>query len=168
MKRVLGLILLVSCATTGASGKGDENLPSAGVGPFRKLADDEVLGVAPFVLDDKAGQYREPAAILDGASVLLYATGKDGGGARDVIVRSRAEDARSFFGTTLHDVVDVIPGAISFDAHLQWSELVKDTTLKSSPADYVGDYTAQGRIIAAGAMMTVVFDAPGKAKEATK
>jgi hypothetical protein len=89
--------LASSCATTGASGKGDENLPSAGVGPFRKLAEDEVAGVAPFVLDDKTGLYREPSAIADGARTLLFAVGRDAG--KDVIVRTRADDGRSFYGT---------------------------------------------------------------------
>jgi long-subunit fatty acid transport protein len=61
-------------------------------------------------------------------------------------------------GATLHDVVAELPGAVSFDAHVQWSELVKDTTLKASPADFVGDYTARGRIWAYGATMSVAFD----------
>jgi hypothetical protein len=96
---MLSVVLVASaCATTGASGRGDENLPTSGVGPFRKLADDEVLGVAPFVLDDKAGLYREPAVLADGAAAILYAVGRDGD--RDVIVRSRADDARSFYGTS--------------------------------------------------------------------
>ncbi|MDB4945473.1 MAG: hypothetical protein JWP97_5007 [Labilithrix sp.] len=86
-----------SCATTGASGEGDRNLPSQGVGPFRKLAPDEVVGVAPFVYDDRAALYREPAALADGDATLLYAVATRGGA--DVIVRTRADDGRAFYGS---------------------------------------------------------------------
>ena len=95
---------LAGCATLGSAGEGDVDLPTSGVGPFRKLTIKEVIGVAPFVLDDKAAQFREPAALaLEGASpssVALYfvATKGDGAAARDVLVRSHADDARSFFG----------------------------------------------------------------------
>lgn len=101
MKRLLLLaITLVACATTGAAGEGDKNLPSSGVGPFRKLDIDEVKGIAPFVLDDDKAQYREPAALQDGDETLLFAVGaKDG---RDVIFRSRAVDGRTFYGTSGH------------------------------------------------------------------
>lgn len=97
---LLALLALAgaACATTGASGKGDENLPSEEIGPFRKLAAEEVQGIAPFVLDDKNAAYREPAAIVDGDGVVLFAVAKRDG--KDVIVRSRANDARSFFGTS--------------------------------------------------------------------
>ena len=43
-------------------------------------------------------------------------------------------------------------------------ELVTDTTLKDSPADYVGDYTARGRIINVGITTSFAFDAKGDAK----
>jgi long-subunit fatty acid transport protein len=68
-------------------------------------------------------------------------------------------------GAAVHDLVAELPGALSLDLHLQWSELVKDTTLKANPADFVGDYTARGRIIAFGATMTVAFDAGKEAKK---
>jgi hypothetical protein len=101
MKRLV-LIALVTgaCATTGASGEGDRDLPSSGVGPFRKLDIDEVKGIAPFVLDDEKAGYREPAALQEGEVTLLFAVGaKDG---RDVIFRTRALDGRTFHGTSGH------------------------------------------------------------------
>lgn len=94
------LWLVAACATTGDPGEGDRGLPSAGVGPFRKLGDEEVSGTAPFVLDDPGALYREPAVLRDGDATLLYAVATVGGPdeARDVIVRTRATDERSFFG----------------------------------------------------------------------
>lgn len=100
MKRALLLFVCAACATTGAAGEGDENLPTAGVGPFRKLDVDEVKGIAPFVLDDAASQYREPAALHndpDGDTLLFAVAARDG---RDVIVRTRARDGRTFYGTS--------------------------------------------------------------------
>jgi hypothetical protein len=78
-------------------GEGDHDLPSAGVGPFRKLEVDEVLGgVAPIVLDSKSLRFREPAVLALPAegdmALALYAVGEGG------IYRTRASDARSFFG----------------------------------------------------------------------
>lgn len=101
--RLASLVLAASlvglaCATTGESGHGDANLPSAGVGPFRKLVDDEVKGIAPFVLDDSRALYREPAAIVEDGVVFLFAVARRDG--RDVIVRTRASDGRSFYGTS--------------------------------------------------------------------
>ena len=99
MKR-LSLIVLAACATTGASGEGDRDLPTSGVGPFRKLDIEEVKGIAPFVLDDDKAGYREPAALQEGEETLLFAVGtKDG---RDVIFRTRALDGRTFYGTSGH------------------------------------------------------------------
>ena len=92
-----------SCATTGAEGEGDKNLPTAGVGPFRKLGVDEVPGIAPFVLDDRVAIYREPAILApavaaDDSPAILYAVGKPAG--VDVIVRTRADDGRAFLGAS--------------------------------------------------------------------
>lgn len=61
-------------------------------------------------------------------------------------------------GTTLRNLARELPGALSIDAHLQWSELVEATTLKANPADYVGDYTAGGRIINFGVTTSFAFD----------
>ncbi|HEY8075096.1 MAG TPA: hypothetical protein VIF62_13325, partial [Labilithrix sp.] len=90
-------ILLAACATTGTEGKGDENLPTAGVGPFRKLDGTEVPGVAPFVLDDRTLFFREPCALDQNGDTVLFAVAKVNG--KDAIVRSRATDGRSFYGT---------------------------------------------------------------------
>ena len=106
------VVLAAGCATIGSPGEGDVDLPSAGVGPFRKLTGAEVLGIAPFVVDDRLSQYREPAALALGSgegvrssSVALYfVAGRGAAGSRerhDVIVRSRADDARSFYGAAL-------------------------------------------------------------------
>jgi hypothetical protein len=96
----IGLVILAACATTGAEGEGEKNLPSAGVGPFRKLAAEEVKGVAPFVLEDPQALYREPGVLRDGDVTLLYAVARIAG--KDVIVRTRSLDERTFFGTSGH------------------------------------------------------------------
>ena len=98
--RLIGLGLMAACATTGAGGEGDRNLPSAGVGPFRRLEPEEVKGVAPFVLDDARALYRDPAVLREGDSTLLYAVARVDGA--DVIVRTRATDERTFFGASGH------------------------------------------------------------------
>ena len=95
------VLVLAACATTGEAGKGDENLPTAGVGPFRKLDGDEVPGVAPFVLDDRKALFREPAALDDNGATILYAVAKVEREGGDAIVRSRATDGRSFYGTSV-------------------------------------------------------------------
>jgi hypothetical protein len=107
--------LLALCAGTAACGTlasppgSGENLPSSGVGPFRPLARSEMppFAAPPFVLDDSGSQFREPSVVAangDGngpgagePAVLLYAVARVGG--RDVIVRTRAGDARSFYGS---------------------------------------------------------------------
>lgn len=96
-------VIAPSCATTGASGEGNLNLPTTGVGPFRKLGINEVPGIAPFVLDDRIAIYREPSVLAgENESVILYAVGKKDGSSTgaDVIVRSRADDGRAFYGTS--------------------------------------------------------------------
>ena len=65
-------------------------------------------------------------------------------------------------GVTFRELLIELPGALSLDAHLAWSELLDDTTHKDSPADLVGDYTARGRIITVGATMTFAFDGGAK------
>ncbi len=98
----LALVLsAASCASIGSPGAGDVDLPASGAGPFRKLDGNETLGVAPFVLDDRTRLWHDPAVLpadpaSDGAGVFLFAAGTIAGG--DVIVRTRADDGRSFFG----------------------------------------------------------------------
>jgi hypothetical protein len=96
--------MVLSCSTLGTEGEGDRDLPSAGVGPFRKLDGDEVLGTAPFVFADSFGHYREPSALSlsqTSPEVALYAMAiqRIGDTKRDVFVRSRADDGRSFYGS---------------------------------------------------------------------
>lgn len=92
------VVFAAACATTGAPGHGDENLPSAGVGPFRKLGVDEVKGIAPFVLDDAEANYRDPAAIQVESDTWLFAVAAQQG--HDVVVKTRALDGRTFYGTS--------------------------------------------------------------------
>lgn len=97
--------LLAACSTLGSDGQGDLGLPTAGVGPFRRLAAGEVPGIAPFVLDGEGG-YREPAVLGDDPReprVWLFAgavgKGDDGVPKGPVIVRTYATDGRSFAGS---------------------------------------------------------------------
>lgn len=101
-RALLTLVALpLACATIGGPGLGDMDLPSSGVGPFRKLASSEVQSTAPYLLDDPLVRWRDPGAlVLGGTEVALYAVvDRDvAGETREVIVRSRATDGRSFFG----------------------------------------------------------------------
>lgn len=116
---IVGASLVVpSCATTGAEGEGDRNLPTVGVGPFRKLGVDEVPGIAPFVFDDRTAFYREPSVLRaddGGEGAILYAVARQGD--VDVIVRTRADDGRAFFGTT-GDTGKIPPVVLS--ANVPW------------------------------------------------
>jgi long-subunit fatty acid transport protein len=70
-------------------------------------------------------------------------------------------------GATTRGLARELPGSLSLDIHGALSELVSDTTHKNSAADFVGDYTARGRIVNVGATMTFAFDGWGtSAKEA--
>ena len=100
--------VIAGCATLGSTGQGDVDLPSSGVGPFRKLATLETKDVAPFVFHDNVRRYRQPSAVAEdddpnSARVVLFAVATEvttlGGPARDFIVRTRADDGRSFFAT---------------------------------------------------------------------
>jgi len=94
---LVSCLVLGACASLGTDGEGDVALPTTGVGPFRKLASSEVLGVAPYVLDDPGSQYREPAALpISGTELYLYVVASRAG--HDVIARTHATDGRSFFG----------------------------------------------------------------------
>ncbi|MBX3185625.1 MAG: outer membrane protein transport protein [Labilithrix sp.] len=66
-------------------------------------------------------------------------------------------------GASVRDLFDVIPGRMDIDFHLALSELVRQTTLKQNPADFVGDYYARGRILNLGLTLTVAFEPPKKA-----
>ncbi len=60
-------------------------------------------------------------------------------------------------GFVLSDPGEVLPGDLRFDMHLQWSLLPARVTLKENPADYVGDYRADGSILNVGATLGVGF-----------
>ncbi len=97
MKRALLTIVMTGCATLATAHDETAVLPSAGIGPFRKLTGTELKGVAPFVLDDFVAQYQDPDAISDpDGSISLFAAATDGD--EGVIVRTRATDGRSFYG----------------------------------------------------------------------
>jgi hypothetical protein len=97
-------VALVACSTLAEPAGGDSNMPSAGVGPFRKLDATEVRGTAPLVLDDTTAAYRSPSALaLDPGTteVALYFVMHDAATDHDVIARTRATDGRLFYGATL-------------------------------------------------------------------
>lgn len=103
MKPLRGLLVLaVSCATQGGGSSGVSNVPSAGDGPFRPLTTAElsVYSLAPYVFSNPAPMYREPSVVGTTANpastqVWMYAVATSMGA--DVIVRTSADDARSFY-----------------------------------------------------------------------
>ncbi len=60
-------------------------------------------------------------------------------------------------GLRLVHLARELPGDLRFDGHVQLSELPSSATLKSSPADFVGDYVAGGHIWNLGGTLTVGF-----------
>ena len=100
-KTVIALaLLLAACATLAETAGGDQNLPSSGGGPFRKLQGAEAHG-APYVLDDLASNYRQPSALpIADTELALYVVAHDKTSDKDVIARSHALDGRTFFGAT--------------------------------------------------------------------
>lgn len=52
----------------------------------------------------------------------------------------------------------VLPGTLAIDGHAQMGLLDTATTLKTSPADYVGDFTAGGHFLNLGLTATFAFD----------
>lgn len=100
------LLATVACGTIASPGSGDQNLPTANMGPFAPLTQAEVAAgdIPPFVFSNQSAQYRDPCVLPDdagssGPGVILYAVATGSGG--DVIVRSRAEDGRSFYGDSV-------------------------------------------------------------------
>jgi hypothetical protein len=95
-------VLSLSCSTLGGESNNGINLPSAGAGPFRPLKDGELApsAVVPYVFGDSTASYREPSVVASSddpasAAVWMYAVATVGGA--QVIVRTRADDARSFY-----------------------------------------------------------------------
>lgn len=102
----LALLGTIACGTIASPGSGDLDLPTADVGPFTPLSQTEVAtgDVPPFVFLQEAAQYREPSAVAatddpSSPAVILYAVAHGASG--DVIVRTRADDGRSFYGDTV-------------------------------------------------------------------
>jgi hypothetical protein len=102
----LALLGTIACGTIASPGSGDLNLPTANVGPFTPLSTAEVAAgdIPPFVFLGESAQYREPSTIAasddtSSPSVILYAVASGAGGS--VIVRTRADDGRSFYGDTV-------------------------------------------------------------------
>ena len=115
--------MVAACATLAETAGGDSNLPSAGGGPFRKLAGAEAHG-APYVLDNIDADYRQPSALplggADSTEVALYVVMHDATSGKDVIARSHALDGRTFFGATQdfgHKPVVVLSDAASDLSH---------------------------------------------------
>jgi hypothetical protein len=105
------LLLLAACATQPAPSGGGDNLPNAGVGPFRALATAELgnLRSGPLALDDDVTFARDPSLIdLDGNPKTFAIAGYFGAAVAQggtppapsdptrAIVRFDAEDGRSF------------------------------------------------------------------------
>jgi len=55
------------------------------------------------------------------------------------------------------DLIPELPRDLRLDVHAQLSELPTGTTLKASPADFIGDYTAGGHIWNVGVTLTAGF-----------
>jgi hypothetical protein len=151
MKRALCMCLtalITACATIGSDGQGNLNLPTSGVGPFRKLGNDEEHGIPPYVLDDPTALFHEPCALALDADhhstrVALYAVARSQG--HDAIVRTHADDARSFFGGS-GDVAGRSP-AVVMRADQAW----EGTDLSGPSVLRVGDkinmyYAANGAV----------------------
>ena len=64
-------------------------------------------------------------------------------------------------GITARSLARELPASVSLDMHAALSELFGATTYKASAADFVGDYTARGRIVNLGVMLSVAFDGWG-------
>jgi hypothetical protein len=97
------LLVLLSCATQGGGTTDVSNVPSAGDGPFRPLEDGELstASVVPYVFVSQTALYRAPSVVgvstdPSSAEVWMYAVATESG--VDVIVRTHADDARSFYG----------------------------------------------------------------------
>lgn len=102
----LAVLGTIACGTLASPGSGDLGLPTANVGPFNALTQAEVAtgDVPPFVFLDESAQYSEPSVIPQSSdtsspAVILYAVSHASSG--DEIVRTRADDGRSFYGDSV-------------------------------------------------------------------
>ncbi|MGO9707586.1 MAG: OmpP1/FadL family transporter, partial [Polyangiaceae bacterium] len=70
----------------------------------------------------------------------------------------RDRHAISFgLGIRARDLLAELPRDMRLDGHVQFSDLPTSTTVKSSPADLVGEYTAGGTMWNVGATLTMGF-----------
>ena len=60
-------------------------------------------------------------------------------------------------GLVLNAPGEILPGAVHLDAHGMFSYLPERVVLKDNPADFVGDYSANGTIFGGGGTLKVVF-----------
>ncbi|HVK70256.1 MAG TPA: hypothetical protein VM694_37640, partial [Polyangium sp.] len=60
-------------------------------------------------------------------------------------------------GVVLNAPFSVLRGALRLDTHVALSVLPERVTQKANPADFVGDYRADGTMIAGGATLTASF-----------
>lgn len=151
MKRLGSLSMawmIAACATIGSDGQGNLNLPTSGVGPFRKLTDVEEHGVPPYLLDDPTALFREPATLrLDAdplsTRVAIYVVGRSQG--HDVIMRTHADDARSFFGGAGDGVGRSVGVVMRADQPWEGTELAGPSLLRVGDQIYMY-YAANGAI----------------------
>ncbi len=146
---------VVACATIGSPAGGSSDLPSANVGPFRTITKTEDLGGAPVVLDSPTAMYREPSVLAVHASdptstdVYLYAVSSmpAGTSTHDVVVRTRADDGRSFYGTILDVSNGTTQPAVVLTADQPWEgqDLSGPSALQVGPEIYLY-YAAEGGI----------------------
>jgi hypothetical protein len=140
-----------ACATLGSPAGGDVGLPSANMGPFRVLTKTEEP-ISPFVLDSTSYQFREPSALAvdpgDPRSMNVYlyvvATLTTGTTTEDVLMRTRAEDARSFYGTSL-DSSHVPPVVLAPSLPWEGTHLSGPSALRVGQEYYLY-YAAEGGI----------------------
>ena len=112
--RPLALFLCISCGTLGTPGGEPSGLPSSGVGPFRALQLGELTpkALVPYVFSNQTADYREPSVVATSTDptsteVWMYVVGHVGG--VDVLVRTHADDARSFYGDTADNATGAPP-----------------------------------------------------------
>jgi len=142
-------IVAVRCSTLAENAGGDSNLPSAGVGPFRKLTASEVNGTAPYLLDDPSADYRQPCALAIDASgqdaLYVVVAGASG----DVIARTRSTDGRTFYGATL-DVGHKPEQVLASDQPWEGPDLARPSaiapTVNGSAAGVWLYYTSNGSV----------------------
>jgi len=133
------LVTVTACATLAGQGSGDQGLPSSGVGPFRPLQDGELSAsaIVPYVLSDQRAKFREPSVVgtsddPGATDVWMYAVGHAD---HDVIVRSHATDARSFYGDATDKLThpkDAPATVLSADQPWEGSDLSGPSALRAN------------------------------------